>query len=33
MAKKGSTKGEIDESFDLDFDYDDYTDEEYGGDE
>jgi len=26
MAKKGSTKGSIDESFDLDLDYDDYYD-------
>lgn len=35
MAKKGSTKGSIDVSFDMgewDFD-DDYTDLEYGGDE
>jgi|FrelakmetLWP11LW_1041352.scaffolds.fasta_scaffold114726_2 hypothetical protein len=33
MAKKGSTKGSIDMSFDLDYGYDDYMDEEYSGDE
>ena len=31
MGKKGSTKGEIDESFDLDYGYDDYMDELYSG--